>query len=1005
MHTEPKTTAPPPFSRRLGRRRLWWSFLTALFLMTGLLVTTPLLLKWYVEKMLAARGAVEAKIENIDFNPFTAVLRLEALRTLPGLEDEGLRIAETVIKYRWLPLWKQRLDLQSLTVKDVTIEVERRRDGSLLVGRLPLPGVKKKEQEGEPWQLGIGKLRLTNVRINYHAPDLELPILVQQAEIAGLQGWQPGKAGSIALRMTINDQPLTFSGEATPFAALPALTGKIKLDGFRLAMLSPLLQSLGLTALHGSLSLDSTIALQLGADKSLTASSKGELAVSGFAMHGPENQRVAAASLVWQGPLHLRQQPGRFEIGTGREFHRQFSAPADPTEGGSLRLRGFELQSTAWSVRDLELTWQGPFSYQGGAAGAAAGLALQGELQGTVAEWQLALRTGHLAGGLRTGLKLRIEESAPGGMSINSSGTLELEDLQGKIADLGFTQQQLGWDGALAADLAPDRLEVSGEGQLAAARTGASFGSINYQLSQERMAVNGSFTMVSRRDSPLDLRIAADGEGAGLRLTANEQQQTIAGLEAYLLNGGSFSLTDGPRLRSLRLSGLNLLARQQGQGQDRPEPEFIASLQQAIFHAPALRLENPRRLTSQAVEMQGLRVRLERDQAGKLEVLTAVKEVAANLNRRESEAGEKKTAPEAPFTFKIDRLELKGDNRLSFHDRSVSPDFTAVLAPFTLSLKDLGNTGQHARVELAGEIGDYGELAVNGSMRPFGATIDMEMQAAIQEYDLTLLTPYLRQHLGYTVDSGQLQAELNWQVAADRLTGYCRLTLSKPELTRIEAEATAEATGNLKLPLDRGLNLLQDRRQNINLDIPLSGDINDPQFHFGKVFWSGFGNALERSVRSYFGTIGIAALTGVTLPIGALWVAGQLYSKITALRFAPLHYEPLHSGIPPGQQPRLRKLTELLNDRPSVELVICGTAALTDLQALRQVRDKGREPTAAGQPPDEAELKALHSLADRRAQSVKEYLFQAGIPSDRLITCRPEFTADPESQPRVELGI
>ncbi len=97
----------------------------------------------------------------------------------------------------------------------------------------------------------------------------------------------------------------------------------------------------------------------------------------------------------------------------------------------------------------------------------------------------------------------------------------------------------------------------------------------------------------------------------------------------------------------------------------------------------------------------------------------------------------------------------------------------------------------------------------------------------------------------------------------------------------------------------------------------------------------------------------------------------------------------------------------MVNERPEVELVICGIAAPSDLQALWQLRRQewaAADDVNAGEP-DDQELEALHSLAELRSRSVKEYLVGEGISSDRLITCKPEYSDEPAVKPSVELGI
>ena len=361
------------------------------------------------------------------------------------------------------------------------------------------------------------------------------------------------------------------------------------------------------------------------------------------------------------------------------------------------------------------------------------------------------------------------------------------------------------------------------------------------------------------------------------------------------------------------------------------------------------------------------------------------------------------------LTFAVDRLTLQGDNRVSFHDRSVPGGFSTSLSPLTLEMENFGNSGDTGKttLDLQGGLGEYGELAATGTMQLFGETRDMNLEIDIREYDLTRLSPYTRRQIGYTVESGQLQADISWQVRADQLEGLFDLVLVKADFARVAAAEMDEMTGGTGIPLDKGMDFLRDKEENIHLSVPVSGDMSDPSFHLRKIFWSAFARTLRESTLSYFAPIGIATITGATLPVGAVWVAGRLFSEMTALRLEPLILEPLHSELLPEQEKRLDTLAGLLNDRPEVELVICGMAARPDLEALRGI-SAGKETAdrkATGGGPDEEEHQAMLDLADRRSQAVKTYLVNSGIASDRLVTCRPEYTADPDARPAVELGV
>ena len=1007
MQSDHKTDASRPKGGRKKRFLLWFVF-GALLLVVLILTAAPRIMEWYVKQILAEAGAVHARVENIDFNPFSAVIRIEALQAFPEDEDEVLRIAEAVIKYDWQPLWHHRFYIEHLTINKVALDIERRKDGGLTIGRLQLPLHEQKNKKSNPWEIGFGSLDLDNIKLFYRDPAMQAPILIKKAEISNLASWDRDKAGTISLQMTVNDHPLEFSGTVSPFAASPSLKGKIDLDRFGLSLLTPMVQSLGVKTLNGSISVNSQIDIEIVAEHTITVLLKGKIEIADANIRDLDDNRLVLSSAAWQGPIRLRFGEGPAYVDTGGS---SVAADEDNGEekpsGGTLQVKGLGIHADGLTAEKVEFAWQGPFSYR--AAQAAPVFSAEGDFRASCPECTFEVADGRLAGEVRTEISVRVEEREKG-IAATLKGPFTVSSLTGELTDLQLQLQRLGWNGELNGLYQNSRMELSGNGEVTADDSAAALLKQKMLLTNEKVKSSAVFSLVSQDDKPLELRIEAEGSGANLRLSDSGNQYAIASVGEYALSGGSFSFPDSLQGEGLVLRGLKALERRIAQ-EDRGtnEPQYTGTLAEIILDKMSLKLADPLRLSIATARMRQLQTWIERTAEGKLEIMNNERydRIFGPEEEVQGQAAEEKQG----MLFAIGRIAAQGENLFSFHDHSVSPDFDGLLSPFTLTVDDLTNadTTAKARLALDGSLGRYGKLAVNGTARPFGEAIDMDLEIDIREYDLTRLSPYIRQNTGYTVASGQLRADISWVVKADRLDGLFDLLLIKPDLQKVAASDKEPATGNPGMPLNQGLNLMRDKQGSIALSIPVSGDLNDPHFHFHEIFWSAFAKTLQKSAVSYFAPIGVAALTGASLPVGALWAAGKLFSKMTALRFEPLLFEPLHSEITPEQQVRLDKLVDLLNDRPETELVICGIADQSDLAALRRMQRQSDRPSsaaaAAAVAPDEGELADLHSLAARRSQSVKGYLVNRGIPSSRLITCNPEYSVDKNAKPSVEIGI
>jgi hypothetical protein len=111
-----------------------------------------------------------------------------------------------------------------------------------------------------------------------------------------------------------------------------------------------------------------------------------------------------------------------------------------------------------------------------------------------------------------------------------------------------------------------------------------------------------------------------------------------------------------------------------------------------------------------------------------------------------------------------------------------------------------------------------------------------------------------------------------------------------------------DATG---LPVKLGVSLLKNRDGEIDLDLPVSGELDDPEFSVGSIILEMIKNLLVKAATSPFGLLGAAFGGG-----------GE---ELSALEFDYGRFE-----ITPESQQKLDALVEALYDRPALNLEIEG---------------------------------------------------------------------------------
>jgi hypothetical protein len=295
-------------------------------------------------------------------------------------------------------------------------------------------------------------------------------------------------------------------------------------------------------------------------------------------------------------------------------------------------------------------------------------------------------------------------------------------------------------------------------------------------------------------------------------------------------------------------------------------------------------------------------------------------------------------------------------------------------------------------VSLAARLGDFTDLRVTGTVVPFADRPTFDMKGTLRRLDLPPFSAYSARVVGYNLSSGQGDADLDLRADQGVLDGKAKLTLRKLTLAPGDAKRMERLNRELTMPLDAALSLLRDKDDTIELDLPVSGDLEDPSVGVADVVRTALGKGLTSTALNY--------AKYVLQPFGAVVIAVQLAGKATALRLDPVPFEPGSATLGAKGADYAAKIATLLGNRPRLSLRVCGRAAAPDRAALAA---EAAEALGSGQAPADPDT-ALNALAGARGKAFRDALVQAyGIAPERLIACLPEVDPDPKGTPRVEL--
>ncbi len=367
--------------------------------------------------------------------------------------------------------------------------------------------------------------------------------------------------------------------------------------------------------------------------------------------------------------------------------------------------------------------------------------------------------------------------------------------------------------------------------------------------------------------------------------------------------------------------------------------------------------------------------------------------------KKDAAQASKETAP----PFRLQQFDITGDSHVYLTSTGITPPLHQDMRIQTGHLGRLDSTQAHEKtpLDIKAAIDQFTKVTVKGDFQPFSPKVNADIKANIQDMDLYAFSPLIRRSLGYRIQSGSLNMKSDIQIKQDILDADNRLKLvgfemeadSVPvpsETTKgndIEKAASdvdkaasdlgkATSTGSMSL----ALNLLRDGDNNINLNVPVNGDLSDPGFNIAQVVSVAFFNAMKG---------GSKAMLAMTLqPYGAIYLAAEYaYKKAGEMTLQPVQYKPGLDEWRADMPEYLKKITKLLKDKKSVTLKVCGFYNQADRDYWVKQGLKGSE----------LEDK-LYQLARQRQIQVKTWLVeQGGIASGRLTTCYPSFEDLPDS--------
>jgi hypothetical protein len=256
-------------------------------------------------------------------------------------------------------------------------------------------------------------------------------------------------------------------------------------------------------------------------------------------------------------------------------------------------------------------------------------------------------------------------------------------------------------------------------------------------------------------------------------------------------------------------------------------------------------------------------------------------------------------APGKPLDARIGLIRIdKGSANFADYSLAPFPSFATGIQELSGTVTGLSSRADsRAKVKLDGKVDAYAPVTIEGEVNYLSADTFTDLRLAFDNMELTTFTPYSGKFAGYRIEKGKLSVVFVYHVEDRQLDAQHKVVLNQLELG--ERVASKDATS---LPVKLAVALLKDRNGVIDLDLPVTGSLDDPKFRLGPLIWKVVVNTLTKIVTAPFALI------------GRLFGGGEDVNQLT---FAPGGAE-----LQGDSSTRIETVSKALKERPGLELEI-----------------------------------------------------------------------------------
>ncbi len=263
----------------------------------------------------------------------------------------------------------------------------------------------------------------------------------------------------------------------------------------------------------------------------------------------------------------------------------------------------------------------------------------------------------------------------------------------------------------------------------------------------------------------------------------------------------------------------------------------------------------------------------------------------------------------------VESFTLK-QGKVTFTDQAIAPGFKTVISNIDVNITGISTKPDaQVRVIFSCAIDDKGVVSTEALISPFAQPLKFESVSSLNNYLLTVLTPYVGKYTGLAVADGQFDIKMDYKIEDNQLRAAHKILVQN-----FDFGDKVQSKDAINLPYGFALALLEDAQNRIKLSLPITGDISKPDFHYF--------NLVGQVLKNFF----FSLITKPFAFLGSLVGADSGSEEMGYVRFLPGKID-----LAELEKEKLTILVKALSERPKLLLKVNGCFdPIVDWKAIKE---------------------------------------------------------------------